>query len=115
MVIEKKRTQSKHSLDIQTSFASAIPMSALSLQIEQAKQVLERILPAEFFSKESEEKQLWLTKNLPLLKWNHIETTPDSLSLYFLCISSIENHVQTIFLDLLKKWLIPEKEVQSTC
>lgn len=97
---------------IQPHFSVPLIPGALTRHLEKAKEILQEILPEEFYSLSKEKGEKWLQSNLPLIKWSKVENTPESLSLFFLCSPTREVKAEKVLPDLIRKWLIPEKEVQ---
>jgi oligopeptide transport system substrate-binding protein len=109
----KNKEKTQESLpSIQPLFPQLASCTALSGQLGQGKEILKRLLPENFSSLTDQQARAWFSKNLPLIQWIPIESAPDILSVYFLCTPTQEVKADNVLLQLMKKWLIPEKEVQ---
>lgn len=97
--------------EIQPHFAYPILSDALQRHVERGKGVVQNILPKEFFSLSPKEAGRWLSTHLPLVSWNAVVNTPDFITIYFLGSSNHEIRAEKVLLDVIRKWLIPEKEV----
>ena len=92
-------------------FAPFIQSGALAEHVQKGGEILKRILPEEFFAFSSQESDDWLAKNLPLIKWDELSSVPDGVSIYILCSPTHEVQAEKVLPDLIRRWLIPEKEV----
>lgn len=99
------------SFEIQPYLPHPMRSKALMLHLFQIKKILDNVIPKDIVFQEKEEVQEWLNSNLPIIQWDEIDATPDSLSLYLFCKPAKDFKTETIFLDIIKKWLIPEKEI----
>ncbi|MDN3505912.1 MAG: peptide ABC transporter substrate-binding protein [Simkaniaceae bacterium] len=99
-------------LELQPIFPQLAHSKSFSGYIEAGREILEDLLPEEFFSFSREKAEKWLLEKLPLAKWDSIEVTPGSLTLRFLCAPTHEIKAEKVLLDVIQKWLIPEKEVK---
>lgn len=97
--------------DLQPNFRPTNSEELLNY-VKKIEMILKTMLPKEVLISSIEDIQLWMKKNLPILQWSEISDVPDCLTLFFLCTPSQEMRAENVFLNLLKKWLIPEKEVQ---
>nr|NGX38532.1 Oligopeptide-binding protein OppA [Chlamydiota bacterium] len=86
-------------------------VEALSDYVEKGKEILERLLPEEFLNLSEKEGKRWLSLNLPLIKSNIPSNTPGILPVFFLCSPTQEVKAERALLEVLRRWLIPEKEV----
>lgn len=91
-------------------FCSAIHSSALAEHSKQIELLLEKILPKSVRFEDKADFNAWAAEALPLLKWNECTSAPDSLSMMLLCQPCKELRPEVFFVDVLRKWLIPEKE-----
>jgi len=98
-------------LEIQPHFPQLAHSRALVAHIRKAKEILQELIPEEFFSLPKGKAEKWLLDKLPLFNWNDPESTPDSLTIYFLCSPTHEVKAEKVLLEIIRKWLIPEKEV----
>ncbi len=85
---------------------------ALSQHIEKGEELLRHLLPKNLLAFSPEKIQKWTQSKLPLIKWSEPSSTPNSLSIYFLCTPKQEVKGEKVLLEVIQKWLIPEKEVQ---
>jgi len=106
-----KRNSGEVFPEIQLHLPYPVVSGGLSRHIDKGKQVLEKMLPSEFFTLSQEEADKWLDKNLPCMTWVEPESTPDFLLIYFFCSSNREVNAEKVVPDIIRKWLIPEKEV----
>ncbi len=97
--------------DIEPLFFSPVYSKALTAHIEEIRQLLHKVLPKELCAKEAKEVASWIEDHLPLVKWEELIQLPDILPIYLLCFPPQALQADVFFLDLLKKWLIPEKEI----
>ncbi|NGX39896.1 MAG: Oligopeptide-binding protein OppA [Chlamydiae bacterium] len=105
-----KKEFASPTLELHLPFAEGA--TALSGHLEKGKEILQETLPKEFFDLSFEESNQWFSSNLPIVKWEEPKDFPTSLSLYFLCSPSQEVKADKVLPELIRKWLIPEKEVQ---
>lgn len=89
--------------EIRPYFPQQIQEGELSRHLEQGREILSRLLP-EGFSASS-------LAQLPLIKWSQPTSAPESLSIFFLLSPNQEVKAEKVLLDVIRKWLIPEKEV----
>lgn len=108
----KKALKNKKSFPtIQPLFAPVLESGALSEHVDRGKEIIEALLPEEFFALSAEEAKRWLSKNIPLIQWDEPSSLPSSFSIFFLCSPTHEVKAEKVLPDLIRKWLIPEKEV----
>ncbi len=98
--------------EIQPYFSQPGSSSALSKHIEKGREVLKSLLPDTFSTFSPEEMEKWASTDLPLVKWNTPTTTPESLTITFLLAPKQEVKAEKVLLEVIRRWLIPEKEVQ---
>jgi len=96
---------------IQPHFAQPIGSKALQRHMDNGRQILSKILPENFFALKPSDANRWLSKNLPVMTWEEPENTPDFVMVYFLSSSNREVNSEKVVLDVIRRWLIPEKEV----
>lgn len=97
---------------LQPLYAPLVQSGSLAGHFEKASEVLTKLLPEEFFTLSAEKQGEWLVSNLPQISWSEPEAFPDVLSVYFLCSPTHEVRAEKVFPDLIRKWAMPEKEVQ---
>jgi len=107
----KKSLQSIKSLDIRPIFDYTVASEKLNSHIHLIEKTLQKILPNEVLSKDRTQIMQWMQNSLPFLKWTECKHTPDCLTIYLLSYPLKEIKTQNFFVDLLKRWLIPEKEI----
>ena len=107
--MQKAKKQPK--IEIQPQFPHFQYSDTLAKHMEEGGEILRKILPEEFYNLPQSQVSPWLERKLPLLKWSEASRTPDSISIYFLCSPTQEVQAEKILPDLIRKWLIPEKEV----
>lgn len=76
------------------------------------RRLLHRMLPKELRQQSDEEIESWLSTHLPLLKCSDQIQPPDILTIDLLCSAPQTMRAEALFLDLLKKWLIPDKVIE---
>lgn len=102
----------KHAkIEIKPHFPHFQHSEALASHIKKGEEILHKVLPEEFFTLPPSRIPLWLERTLPILKWTEVSQPPDSLSIYFLCAPTQEVRAEKILSSLIRRWLIPEKEV----
>lgn len=89
--------------EIRPYFPQQIQEGELSRHLEQGREILSRLLPEDFSASS--------LAQLPLIKWSQPTSAPESLSLFFLLSPNQEVKAEKVLLDVIRKWLIPEKEV----
>lgn len=99
-------------LELQPIFPQLAHSKSFAGHLEDGREILEDLLPEEFYSFPKGKAEKWLLERLPLVKWNDLEVTPGSLTLRFLCSPTHEIKAEKVLLDVIRKWLIPEKEVR---
>ncbi|MFA6119220.1 MAG: hypothetical protein WCT85_02575 [Parachlamydiales bacterium] len=77
------------------------------------KGLAKKILPEEFFHEnpnedELKKAQLFLTENIPILKWSKIEKGKN-LSILLMC--KHRKNATSFFYDMITRWLIPQKKI----
>jgi hypothetical protein len=68
--------------------------------VTQMERVLRKCLPHHLLS---------LLAFLPLITWTDPINAPDCFEIYFLCMDSKEEQMESIIIDMIKSWLIPGK------
>lgn len=105
----------KYSRDFQLKIVPAFAHEFLSKNLYEHIQLIENILkqlmPKGEHFEDSSDFMAWLKECLPLIKWNENINPPDCLSIFLVCQSSKVSKIEHFFLDIIKKWLIPEKDV----
>jgi ABC-type oligopeptide transport system substrate-binding subunit len=76
----------------------------------QIRELLAKIVPSDVFFEDKEDFLIWAKGSLPLLQWIEPSTTPEELSIIFFCSSSRELKIESLFIDLIRTVLIPDKE-----
>lgn len=84
---------------------------ALHCHIRRAKEILQQLLHKEFLSLSRQDAARWLSQNLPILSHRFPEKTPGVLTFQILCSPTQEVKAEKVLLEVLRKWLIPEKEI----
>ena len=97
--------------EIRPLFPQLVHVEALSDYVEKGKKILEMLLPEEFLDFSDKEGKRWLDSHLPLIKSSTPSSTPDILSVFFLCAPTQEVKAEKVLIEVLRRWLIPEKEV----
>lgn len=97
--------------EIYPFFPQSSRSALLNGHLRRAKEILYRLLPHEFFDLSSQNTEEWLLEKLPLIHQDTPEITPDGLTLSFLCAPTQEVKAEKALLEIIRKWLIPEKEV----
>lgn len=77
----------------------------------QIKSILSSCIPYEELADKEKYKE-WLEQNIPLIHWDERISPPDNFSIYLLCKSKKTVNIGTIFLELVRRYLIPGKELQ---
>ncbi len=98
----------KHLPEIRPYFPQSIQEGELSQHLEHGRAILMRLLPEQY---SLEEMQKWISSSLPVINWSKPTTAPESLSIFFLLSPNQEIRAEKVLLEIIRKWLIPEKEV----
>lgn len=99
-------------LEIQHNFPQPIESTKLYQHIQWLREtVLSRILPKGFPDLQRKDAEQWISHKLPIVLWDAPSSTPDLVTILFLCSSTPEVKAEKIILQLILNWLIPEKEV----
>ena len=96
--------------EIVIKFPFASENESLMRHTERGKEILKRIFPKEFetlYEKGHES----LEQLLPLIKWDVPPNVPDTLSAYFLFQPKGEVNMEKHLPEILRRWLIPEKNI----
>jgi hypothetical protein len=88
----------------------AVRPDTLEEHLGHIKELLAKILPPNIFFEDKEDFLIWASGSLPLLKWIAPSTTPEELSIIFFCSPSRELRIESLFIDLIRTVLIPNKE-----
>lgn len=108
----KKTSESQSCIpEIRPYFPQPVEEGALSRHLEMGNEILSRMLPEGFAAFSVEEAQRWISSELPLIQWSNPSSAPESLSIFFLLAPNQEVRAEKVLLDVIRKWLIPEKEV----
>ena len=97
---------------IQPDFGPILPSAALQDHIERIQSILHQIIPQELILKGEEFILDWLNNSLPQICWSTLVAPPNVLSIYLLCKASRQSKAENLFLNIIQKWLIPEKQIQ---
>jgi len=97
--------------EIKTYLPTSIQEGQLNRHLEQGKEILAQLLPADFVNMSLAGQQKWIAKHLPLIKWTEPNNIPESLSIFFLLSPNQLVKAEKVLLEVIRKWLIPEKEV----
>ncbi len=97
--------------EVKPHFPQLLASGVLKDHVDRAKTILEKLLPEDFLELSPPEAIRWLAAHLPLIASDKPQSTPDAMSLYFLCSPTQEVKADKVLLEILRKWLIPEKEV----
>jgi len=99
--------------EIQPHFSQLNHSESLIQHVEQGKKILKDLLKEELLAFPTKEHgKFWFQKNFPLVKSEELEKTPGCFTLKFLFSPTEEVKAEKVLLDVIRKWLIPEKEVQ---
>ena len=99
-------------LGIRSRFSHPLSSQSLSEHVSQIEKILLKIVSGKYFFNDKKKFGNWLKTALPLIHWNEISNVPESLSICLLCTPSKQLKTEELFLDIIKKWLIPEREIQ---
>ncbi|MBS0629946.1 MAG: peptide ABC transporter substrate-binding protein [Verrucomicrobia bacterium] len=94
--------------EIRPYFPQSNQEGELSRHLQQGRDILMELLPEGL---KLEEIEKWIPSNLPLIKWSQPTSAPESLSIFFLLSPNQEVKAEKVLLQIIQKWLIPEKEV----
>jgi ABC-type oligopeptide transport system substrate-binding subunit len=97
--------------EIKPFLPTALQEGELNRHLEQGKEILAQLLGTDFSEMSLPEQQKWMTTQLPLIKWSQPTSTPESLSIFFLLSPKQQLKAEKVLLEVIRKWLIPEKEV----
>lgn len=98
-------------LEMQPLFSQLKRSQELIDHFAQAKLLLEQLIPDQVLLGSLESIRKWFSTVLPIVKWEKPDTTPTGLKIHFLSPISQEVQAEKVLPELLRKWLIPEKEV----
>lgn len=101
----------KHLPEIKPFLPISFHEGELDRHLEQGKEILAKLLPENFSCWSEEENQKWMKSQLPLIKWSQPTSTPESISIFFLLSPKQQLKAEKVLLEVIRKWLIPEKEV----
>lgn len=96
---------------LQHQIPQPVQAEKLRRHLEKGERVLTKLLPEGLPSVSGEEAERFIAKHFPVLKWDAPPSIPDILSIYFLCAPTHEIKPDQAFLQLMRKWLLPEKEL----
>lgn len=111
-------------LEIQPQLSHPIRSKALAQHLLEITKILNKVISKELLLKEEHEMRswldtglaimmrCWLDASLPIIQWDELESTPDSLSIYLFCKPAKDAKTEDLFYNIVKKWLNPEKEIQ---
>lgn len=92
-------------------FGSAIESASLASYVKQFERILSKLLSEGLCFEDEKDFLAWIQESLPVVKWEVPENSPDILTLCILCTGSKLQKTDTLLLELIKKLLIPEKEI----
>lgn len=98
-------------LHVQPKFAYPFQSEEIEQHICHIEELLQQLIPDEILHGERKDLISWIKNALPYFKWNECTTTPDCLTVYLLCRPSGDLKIEDFFLETLKRWLVPEKEL----
>lgn len=99
------------SIDIEPVFDYPMPSERLDTHIHLIEKTILSIIPDQLLFKNQQAVEIWMGKNLPFIKWSECKSSPDCLTIYLLCKPIREVKTQNFFIDLLKRWLLPNNEI----
>lgn len=97
--------------EIKPYLPNSLQEGELNRHLEQGKEILAQLLGHDFSNLTVDEQQKWLASQLPLIKWSQPASAPESLSIFFLLSPKQQLKAEKVLLEVIRKWLIPEKEV----
>lgn len=97
--------------EIQAYFSQPSLSAGLSAHMQKAQSLLHELLPPQFYQLPDQKIEAWFQENLPLISWDPPKTLPDALTMRFLCAPTQEIGAEKIIIEVVRKWLIPEKEI----
>lgn len=83
----------------------------LTSHVSQIKSILSSCIPRDDLADKEKLKE-WLGQHLPIIHWDESISPPDNFSIYLLCKQKKSIRTGMIFFELVKRYLIPEKELQ---
>lgn len=107
----KDRNYPINTLNIQPIFDYPIPSERLDVHIQLIEKTLLSIIPDHLLYKSHQEIKNWMQSSIPFIKWSDCKSSPDCLTIYLLSTPIKEIKTQNFFIDLLKRWLIYNKEI----
>lgn len=108
---DTKNSSRLKSVDIQPVFDYPMPSDKLDNHIRLIEKTILSIIPDHLLFKDQESIKSWMGKTLPFIKWSECNSSPDCLTIYFICKPIREIKTQNFFIDLLKRWLLTNKEI----
>lgn len=109
--MSKTKKQRAKLPEVKLLFPQLLSEGVLTDHVERAKGLLEKLLPEDFSDLPNHKASRWLSSNLPIIQWEPPGATPEGMSLYFLCSPTQEVKAEKVLIEIIRKWLIPEKEV----
>lgn len=107
----KNREHPITSLNIRPVFEYPLSSERIDDHILLIERTLLEIIPEEELYKSPKEITAWMKNAIPFIKWTDCRSTPDCLTIYILSYPIKEVKSQNFFIDLLKRWLIFDKEI----
>lgn len=96
---------------IEPVFAPNSNSKLLTHHVAQVKNILSSCIPRTDLTNKGKLKE-WLEQHLPLIYWNESISPPDNFSIYLLYKQPKSARTGMIFFELVKRYLIPDKELQ---
>lgn len=96
---------------IHPRFAASTISASLDKHLEHIESILFRVVPKKVLEKDNRCFLDWIKSELPQIQWTSIESAPDCLTVSLFCEATKNTKLETFFSDIIKRWLIPEKEL----
>src|SRR6185437_12931420 len=98
---------------LEPTFTFPMQSETLLEHAEATRKILQKIIPEELFFEDKADFIDWIEEALPTVKWTECREIPDTISVFLLCHSCKGLSIDSFFLDLLKKRLVPDREVTT--
>ncbi len=96
---------------IRPHFAQGLPDNTLKEYVRQAEQLVKKLIPESLCFEDKGDFISWTNEFLPVVQWTDPTHAPDAVSIIFLCRASKVFKTEFFFLNIIKNWLSPEKEI----
>lgn len=96
---------------IRPHFAHGLSDNNLKEYVRNVEQLLKKLIPESLCFEDKGDFVSWINEFLPVVQWTDPSHAPDAVSIIFLCRASKVFKTEFFFLNIIKNWLSPEKEI----